>query len=492
AASPTNWIVFHAAGGGLVGRAREADEASGGLLGQLLASGDFKGQSMETAVVYAAGEPLKRYVLVGLGQAGSVTPEAVRNAAGKAVTTLRELGVNALALALPEPAEVGFKAGAALDGRELAQAVAEGALLSLYQFNEYKTGEHDEIKVVDDITVLATDGDAAEAGIQTARVLAEAIALTRTLSLQPGDVITPEAFAAEARAAGEAAGFSVTALDEAALAEAGMNGILLVGQGSDQPPRLIVMEYQGGKPGEAPIAVVGKGVTFDTGGIGIKPGPGMEKMKYDMAGGAATLGIMVAAARLKLPVNLVGLIPAVENMPSEKAARPGDVVTMYNGLTLEFNDTDAEGRVVLADALAYAVKEKRAKAIVDMATLTGSVAVALGRLTAGVMSNDDALVGRMVACGEKTGERVWRLPIDEEHCSECMKSEIADLRNYGGRYGDAINAAWFLKNFVGETPWAHLDVAGTAWIDADKGYRPKGPTGMPVRLVTELLRSWEG
>jgi leucyl aminopeptidase len=372
------------------------------------------------------------------------------------------------------------------------QAAAEGARLALYKL-DYKRKDLTSPEAKPgllDIALLTTAGDAAAAqrGIDTAAILAEAIDAARTLILQPGNWLTPAKFAEEAVAQGEAVGLTVEVLDEKALFDRGFTGILAIARGSDQPPRLITMRWNGGAG--APIAIVGKGVTFDSGGIGIKPSAGMEKMKYDMAGGAATLATLIAAARLKLPLNIVGVIPAVENMPGERALVPNEIITMYGGLTAELVDTDCEGRVILADALAYAVKDLGAQAIVDMATLTGAVGVALGREVCGVMGNHQPLVDQLLAAGERAGELGWQLPMWEQF-DDAIKSDLADIKNYSGRDAGTITAAAFLKAFVNEVPWVHLDIAGVAWTDADKGYRPKGPTGTPVRTVIELLRAWQ-
>jgi leucyl aminopeptidase len=363
--------------------------------------------------------------------------------------------------------------------------VGEGLLLSQFQFNDYRTKDLDEVKALKSVQVLGTAS--AQQGLETAQVLAEVIATARRWILHPGHNLTPADLAAEAKREAEALGLKVTILDKAQLQAQGFNTLLAVGQGSVHEPRLIRIDYRAGGD-EAPVAVVGKGITFDTGGLQIKPGPGMEKMKYDMAGGAAAIAIVLACAKLGLKRNVTAIVPAAENMPSGTAIKPSDIVTSYAGLTIEINDTDAEGRLVLADALGYAAKELKPSWIVDMATLTGSVGVALGKKTFGVMGTDQALVDQYRTIAEHAGERCWQLPLLEEY-EENIQSDLADLKNYGGRWGDTVNAATFLKHFVGDVPYLHLDIAGAGWSDVERGYRPKGPTGTPVRSVVALISS---
>jgi leucyl aminopeptidase len=491
--TPTEAVVlFVETGGRALAGLEAADAATQGLVSQVLQTGDFKAGAGQCHVIHAPGTDVRRVVLAGVGKPGALTREALRGAAGRAAITARDLGAKAVTLAVPAALGLGWKAGQAdSDDEAVAQMAAEGALLSQYQLHTYRTQDLDDVKALDRLTfAFEGDADASRRGLATAQALESAIAETRRLILAPGDVIYPETFAAEAKALGEAVGLEVTVLDRAALEKKGMGAIVAVGQGSEKPPTLITIRWNGGAAGEAPLAFVGKGVTFDTGGIGIKPGAGMEKMKYDMAGGAAVLGAMLAVAKLGLKRNVVGVIGAAENMPSGTAIKPGDIVTSYAGLTIEVNDTDAEGRVVLADALTYTVKDLQAEAIVDMATLTGAVGVALGLELCGVMGNHQGMVDRVLDAGERAGERGWQLPVMDEF-EDLLKSDIADLKNYGGRYAGASAAGAFLEKFVGQTPWVHLDIAGVGWTDKDKGYRPKGPTGAPVRLLVELARNWK-
>jgi leucyl aminopeptidase len=478
----------------LSGLAQDVDAAANGLVTGVLQAGDFKGKPNQTLVLYAPNTSFKRLVLVGLGKDGELTLEKIRNAGGKAATAVRDLGVKNLTVAVPgveasrwNPSEGRF------DMATAAQAVAEGALLSLYQMNEFRTKDLEEIKDVEAVTFWAPDGgdqDAIAAGVQTAKALWESITLVRNLVARPGNVVTATVLADEAQRELSAVGVKVTSYDKAQLTQMKFGGLLSVNQGSVEEPRFIVMEWNGGKAGEAPIAIVGKGVTFDTGGISIKPSEGMDKMKYDMAGAAATIGIMRSVAALKLPLNVVGLVPATDNMPSGNAIKPGDVITSYSGQTVEVLNTDAEGRLILMDAITYAVKDLKAKAVIDMATLTGACLVALGTEAIGVLGNNQELVDRFLVAGDKTGDRGWQMPMWKEY-NDMLRSDIADMKNIGGREAGTITAACFLGRFAGETPWVHLDIAGTAWTEKDKPYRPKGPTATPVRAIVELLRTWQ-
>jgi leucyl aminopeptidase len=474
----------------LSGALQEVDAAAGGALAGVLASGDFKGKPTQTVVLYAPSTGFKRLVLVGLGKPGELTLDKLRCAAGKAATTARDLGAKQLTYAVATPEAGAWKAEAGShDATAAAQAVAEGALLALYQMNEFRTKDREDLKAVDGVTFWGEDEAALSAGVATAKVLWESITLVRDLVARPGNVVTATVMADEAKAAVEPFGVKTTIYDKAGLEKLGFGGVLAVNQGSVEPPRFIVMEWNGGKAGEAPIAIVGKGITFDTGGISIKPGEGMDKMKYDMAGGAAAIGILRAVAALKLPINVVGLVPATDNMPSGNALKPGDVITSYSGQTVEVLNTDAEGRLILMDAITYAVKDLKAKAIFDMATLTGACIIALGTEAVGVLGNHQELVDRFLAAGEKTGDRGWQMPLWKEY-NDLLRSDIADMKNIGGREAGTITAACFLQRFAGDTPWVHLDIAGTAWTEKEKPYRPKGPTAMPVRAIVELLRTW--
>jgi leucyl aminopeptidase len=473
------------------GVAADLDARLGGIIAAVLASGDFRAKANQTLVLHVPQTALKRVVLVGLGKPGELTIEGVRQAAGKGTTALRDLGVKTVTVGLALDAARGWKAGASdHDARALGQAVTEGAGMALYQMTEYRTRDRDEIRVVDAIRLWHTEQDAAfSEGVDAGQVIVEAVTLARMLISHPSNVVTATRLADEAVKACEAAGVGVRVYEKAELEEMQMGGILAVNQGSVHPPKFIVMEYAGGAPDEQPIAIVGKGITFDTGGISIKPGEGMEKMKYDMAGGAATIAIVTAAARLGIKKNIVAIVPATDNMPSATAFKPGDIFTAYNGLTVEVLNTDAEGRLVLCDAIAFAIKDKKACAVIDMATLTGACIIALGTEAFGVLGNSQALIDQVLQSGDRTGDRGWQLPLWKEY-GELLRSDIADMKNIGGREAGTITAACFLQRFVGDTPWVHLDIAGTAWTEKERPYRPKGPTGAPIRAIIDTLQHW--
>jgi len=455
----------------------------------LLAVGLFEGAELPAGIATAAGADEARpgfkkvsllrpdgfppVVVVGLGERGQIDPEKLRVAAALAAKEAARLQATSLAWALPE----GGDASAA------AEALVTGTILTAYRFDRFKSGDGDDSPRLEALTLL---GDAEiEDAVAVARIAAEAQNRARDLQLTPANVATPTYLAerAEAIAAG-ADSLSIEVFGRAELEQKGMGGLIAVGQGGPQEPKLIVLRYDGGSG--SPLAYIGKGVTFDTGGISLKPGAGMQEMKMDMSGAAAVLEATAAIAELELPLNLIALVPTTENMPSGTAIKPGDIITQYNGKTVEVNNTDAEGRLILADALAYAV-ELGAERLVDIATLTGAVEVALGSTYAGLISNDDGLAATVTSASEATGELSWRLPLHPEY-KELMKGTVADLSNLGKkRKAGTITAASFLEEFVGETPWAHLDIAGSAW-DIGREYVGNEPNGFGVRLLIELAR----
>ena len=470
------------------GAAAAVDEELGGLLSRILKRGDFSGRPGQTAVVYPgdAAAPAERVLLAGAGKRDDGDDEALRRAVGSAVRKAESLGVSELAAALPH--------GAAGDRATVARALVEGAVLAAWDYRELKAGpgEDDEPVVrLDAVSLLAeddADADGLRAAVDVGRIVAEAENLARELASKPGNVATPSHLAAVAREIAEEGGMEITVFDRAAMEEEGFGGILGVAAGSEEEPRFIVMEYRGGAEDDPPVALVGKGVTFDSGGISIKPSAKMEQMKYDMSGAAAVLGAMQAVARLRPRVNVVALVPATENLPSGRATKPGDVLRMYSGKTVEVINTDAEGRLILADALAYGRERYAPKAMIDAATLTGSVVIALGHHAVGVMGSDDAVVDSVIGAGEQTGERCWRLPLWDPYRKQ-LDSEVADIQNTGGRPAGSVTAGWFLREFVEDVPWAHLDIAGTAWKDEPAAYLRKGATGVPTRLFIEWIRS---
>lgn len=426
---------------------------------------------------YCHGAEPKLYV--GLGAESKVQPNHLRQAAGVAARKLLELGIEIFSLSYPRLAEY-------------VQPVVEGAVLGAYKFETFVPKDKRRKHALQALTLVCPEAEtkafkqAANRGLE----LAEAANLTRAIGNLPANVLTPESLAAEAVKLSKAEGLKCKVWNEKALQKEGFGGIIAVGQGSANPPRLIRMDYAGGGKNAPTLAVVGKAITFDTGGISLKPGDQMEEMKFDKLGGCAVLGVMRAVARLKLKVNVVGLIASAENMPSSKAYRPGDILTAWDGQTIEVHNTDAEGRIVLADTLAYAHAVVKPTFMIDMATLTGACLVALGMDRAGLFCDCEDAVNALKQIGETTGDRVWHLPMGEEF-TELMKSPIASMKNIGGgRYGGASSAASFLQNWTGNTPWAHLDIAGTAWTTKTKPYLEMGATGFGVRLVTEFAESY--
>jgi leucyl aminopeptidase len=460
------------------------DQALQGEISRLLKSGEFKAKLSQTHLLHTLGKlPTRRLLLLGLGKKEEWELDALRKAAGKAATVIRSLGIDRFQIPLLGGGVKG------LSPEERAQAMAEGALLGLYRYTKYKTSEEakeEERKEIQEITLLTRGEQGIPRAVRRGKILAEATAYVRDLANAPGNEGTPTHLSRVASRLAKEKGLKCRVLKREEMKKEGMGALLGVSQGSAQPPTFTVLEYPG-RGGET-VVVVGKAITFDSGGISLKPGEKMEEMKFDKAGGCAVLGILKAVGELRLSHRVVGLIPATENLPGGKAYKPGDVLTASSGKTIEVVNTDAEGRLILADALVYAKRYKPA-VIIDLATLTGACVIALGSHATGMMGNDEALKARLRAAGEKSGERVWELPLWKEY-EEQIKSDVADIKNVGGKEGGAITAAAFLKNFVDETPWIHLDIAGTAWTTKEKPYTPKGATGVGVRLVLQLLLDW--
>ncbi|HEV8266361.1 MAG TPA: leucyl aminopeptidase [Gemmatimonadales bacterium] len=458
----------------------DLDRAAGGVLSRALDAGDYKGKRDETLLVYAgSGAKAQRILLVGLGKPGEVTRNALRRAAAVAGKRARKLGTKTLAFAVATEGRGGVGAS------ELGQVAVEGVAQGGWQFTELKQPGEDTKPEVEAMTVLVDPAEAtdAEAGRQVGDAIAAGHRFTRTLQMQPGNLCTPTYLAEQAGKLAKAYGFTLAVLDRAQLKKEGMGALLAVAQGSAEEPRFIALQHEGSDA--APVALIGKGVTFDSGGISIKPALSMEDMKFDMSGAAAVLGTFEVLGRLKPRINVVGLIPATENLPSGTAVKPGDVVKSHLGKTIEIINTDAEGRLILCDALSYARRFKPA-AVLDAATLTGAVVVALGHHAIGIMGNDEALLAEVRDAGERAGERCWPLPLWDEY-RELVKSEIADVRNSGGRSAGTIAGGWFLREFVDGFPWVHLDIAGTAYTEGEGSTQPKGPTAVGVRLFTEFL-----
>ncbi|MBI4354918.1 MAG: leucyl aminopeptidase [Candidatus Omnitrophica bacterium] len=449
----------------------------------LLEDVTFKAKAKELAAVPAFGKlPAKWLIVVGLGPAREVTAETIRRAAAAAAKTARGKQLSGTAFAV---------VGGQVDGARLGQAVAEGVLLGLYRFQQYKTGlktdEKHELTEFRLVVARAADRVGAARGLARGETIAEAVNFARGLINQPANVATPTYLAQQAQAMARTLHLRCRVLSRPEARRLHMGAFLSVAAGSVQEPKFIILEHN--PKGRRTVVFAGKGITFDTGGISIKPSEGMDRMKYDMAGGAAVLGALRAAAALRLPFHIVGLVAATENMPGGSATRPGDVVRAHNGKTIEILNTDAEGRLVLADALAYA-KRFKPQAVVDLATLTGACVVALGSEAIGLMGTDAALARRLRQAGEATGERVWELPLWDEYL-EGVKGEVADVKNIGPRgEAGAIMGAAFLKHFVDGYPWVHLDIAGTAWAERERGYHAKGATGVGVRLLVQMLEDW--
>jgi leucyl aminopeptidase len=423
----------------------------------------------------------RRVIVVGLGPQEKVTTQSIRRASAIAARHVQGTGAHHLALALHWNTP-------SFDEEQSIQAQVEGALLGLYTFRKYQHSEHNgNGKGVSQIRVLVegTDKGSYEQAIYHGRVLAEATNFTRDLVNEPPNVLTPSELAHRAVTMAKHVGLEHEVLDKAKIEELHMGGLLGVSQGSAKPPRFIILRYQGAPHStEKGLALVGKGITFDTGGISIKPAERMDEMKGDMAGAAAVLGAMQAIALLKPSINVTALIPTCENMPSSTAYRPGDILRIMNGKTIEIVNTDAEGRLILADALSYAAKEGLSP-IIDLATLTGGIRVALGKIMTGLFCNDEQLTDEIIAAGRIAGEKFWPMPLDEEY-KEQIKSDIADIKQTGGRYASSVTAAKILEQFVGNAKWAHLDIAGTSYLDSPKPYQEKGSTGVGVRTLTEL------
>ncbi len=454
------------------------------VVARWLTSGDFKATLGETLLLHEpAGLLAERLLIVGLGKEASLTPHLARKGAGTAARLARQRGLRALALSLP--------VHDSLEAAATATAITEGLTLADFDIDFYRSDRKDAALVEATLLHSLADTAALDQAVAAGRVVAESQNFARTLVNEPGNVLTPSELGRRAAAMAAEVGLHCEVHSTAKLQELGMGAFLAVAQGSPEPPALIVLRYEPATvTADAPVlGFVGKGITFDTGGISLKPADNMDKMKYDMAGAAAMLGAMRAIALLKPAVRVVSVICSCENMPDGKAFKPGDVITAMSGKTIEILNTDAEGRLVLADGLHYA-QQLGATTLINAATLTGAIGVALGLLNAGLFSNDDTTTERFLAAATTTGEQYWRMPCTDDYRDQ-IKSQIADIMNTGNsRYGGSITAAMFLKEFVGDTPWIHLDIAGTAWADEVKPWQAKGPTGIAVRTITEWARSY--
>ena len=462
--------------------AREVDE----VLRRVHALGDFSGKEGEHLLFYPEkgrqNTASARILVVGLGKE-ELNRELFRKAGGTIATLALKGKAQELLLALPE---------LACDMADMVEGVSEGIVLGAYRFKNYKTKDEPDApgERLRQAALYASNSKGVEKALKLAEISARSACEARDMANQPANHWTPAHFSEYGRKLAAEHGLACTVLDHSRLKKLGLGGILAVNQGSVNPPEMVILEYAV-KPEAPTLLLVGKGITFDSGGISLKPSAGMEEMKYDMCGGAAVLCAMKAIAQARLKgLNLVAIVPATENLPGPAALKPGDVITQYGGKTVEVVNTDAEGRLILADALAYGIKKYKPDMVIDVATLTGAVVIGLGHHRTGLLSNNDDLCERLLAAGARSGEPLWRLPLDEEYTKQ-LKSEIADLRNVGKKDGGTITAAAFLKEFIGEIPWAHLDIAGTAWDFTEKSYIPKGPSGSAVRTLFDFVRNWK-
>ena len=462
------------------------DQALDGAITSLIADGEISGKQGETALIHTFGKlPTKRVVVVGLGRRERFNMETVREVSGSVGRYLRRIGVKRAAT-LAHGAGIG-----GLDPTVSAQAMAEGTILGLYSFDQYRAKQEDESRhEVEEVAIVEREPErlaAIEAGIAKGRLLAESVAIARNLVNEPANVVNPAKMAEVATEMARSKGLEVTVLGLEDMMEHSMGAMLAVTQGSANEPKLIILEHRGDPDHPANnVALVGKGITFDSGGISIKPAASMWEMKGDMSGGASVIGAMHAIAEIAPKINVFGVIPAVENMPSGTAQRPGDIIRAMNGKTIEVDNTDAEGRLVLADAITYVTQVMGAKRVVDIATLTGAIVVALGHVTTGVIGTSQAMVDAVLDASKVTGEKMWQLPMFDEYKRQ-NRSDYADVKNTGGRPAGSITAAFFISEFTTGVQWAHLDIAGTFMSDRVRGQYVKGATGVPTRTLVQLV-----
>jgi leucyl aminopeptidase len=460
---------------------KDLDSVTGGVIKSIIDSEELKGKEAESVYLHLVGNSeikAQRLLLVGVGERADYTTAQASQMAGTAVRALREKNAKSIAV-LPR-----------LEGNaeDVASAVVEGSFMALFDPDKYRTKDKEAREISKLVVVLDGDEIAIKRGCERGRIIGESVNFTRDLANEPGAYMTPTNMSERAREVATEFGLSIDVLDEARMEQEGMGSLLSVSHGSDEPAKLIILKYTPSNATEESgdlLAFVGKGITFDSGGISLKPGENMELMKYDMTGGATVMGAMRAIAQIKPSIPVLGVMPCSENLPSGKATKPGDVVRAMTGKTIEVINTDAEGRLILADAIAYA-KKLGATTIVDIATLTGAVSIALGDVNTAVIGTDQELISEIIAAGKEAGEKYWQLPLDKEY-SRQIKSDIADIKNVGGRKAGTITAAAFLKEFADGVSWAHLDIAGTAWCEEAKPYRSKGPTGVAVRTFVRIV-----
>lgn len=438
-------------------------------------SREFHGKQNEVLLIPAPSD-LKpdRILLIGLGKKAEVSAEKIRQAGGKSATYLRSMGMEKISLSTNVIASLNMSPAVFI----------EGAMLGLYAFKRYK--EDKDKKSINSITLFSKNDKKLIDELKWTKVAASSVCFARDLINTPSNDMTPSHLAKTSLTLKNSR-LSVDILEKKDAERLGMGVYLSVTRGSQEPPKFIVLKYKGSK--DRPLVLIGKSITFDSGGISLKPSEGMEKMKYDMSGGAAVLGVLKAVSEMRLPVSLIGILPATENLPGGSATKPGDVVRSINGKTVEIINTDAEGRLIIADAIGYA-KRFNPRAIVDIATLTGACSIALGNEAIAMMGNDRSLMEKIKRSSENTNERVWEMPLYDEY-KEYLKSDVADIKNTGGKTGSLVTAAYFLYEFAEKTPWVHLDIASTAWVEKDKPYMPKGASGIGVRLLLDLIKNWK-
>ncbi|HEX79199.1 MAG TPA: leucyl aminopeptidase [Dehalococcoidia bacterium] len=465
----------------LGGESAAIDEALDGAISRLISQGEVKGKPGEVTIIHSLGRiPAARVVVVGLGKKDELKLDGVRSAVAEACRHLQRKDVTDVAV------DAIGKDVPGITAEVYAQAVAEGALLGVYTFRRHITGENNkgELKKLTIISKSKEEITSLEKGVEKGRIIAEAANMARDMVNEPSNYMTPTDMTGVAKKVAEDYNIDLTILEKNEMQKLGMGALLGVAQGSCQPPKFIVLNYKGGGSDGIDLALVGKGVTFDSGGISIKPSAKMDEMKDDMSGGAAVIAAISAIAQLKPKINVISIVPAVENLPSGTAIKPGDILTAITGKTIEIISTDAEGRLILADALGY-VNKMKPKAIVDVATLTGACIVALGNICTGAFSNNQRLVDGVIAAGAEAGELIWQMPMYDEY-KEQNKSNVADIKNVGDKGAGSITAAQFLAEFVDDTPWVHLDIAGTSFVDKERKYTVKGATGVPVRTLVNL------
>jgi leucyl aminopeptidase len=454
------------------------DTLIGGLVRKVFSAKEFTGKLNQLTLLHVGNINADRVLLAGLGKQADITADRIRQAGGKAFAHAQDRGCESVALSTTLLRTAAKGPALSETKKDPSSYFLEGGLLGLYRFEKYK--KPDNGKEIKKITVLA---DKRDFPVQWLTTVTSAVNFAKDMIMTPSNDMTPSTLGSIAKSLASRK-VKVTVLDRKAADKKGMGAYLALAKGSAEQPQFIIVEYKGGKG--APLVLVGKAITFDSGGLSIKPAEGMEKMKYDMAGGATVLAVIKAAAELSLPLNVTAIIPAAENMPGGKAYRPGDVLRTITGKTVEIISTDAEGRLALADAIGYAVKYCKPSAVIDIATLTGACSIAFGNEAIAMMGTSDALMERLREASKETYERVWEMPLYEEY-KDYLKSDVADMKNAGGRSGALVSAGYFLKEFAGEVPWVHLDIAGTSWNEKDKPYLTKGATAVGVRLLLSFL-----